>query len=100
MQFRLLHLEASLDLQPLIIGAFSLLSGAGMLIFPRRKRLAAEAKVAQRKQQLAAGEPEYYFEEGRSLDAYPLPATDMKWRVRGALLTVGGLTLLFFGYFR
>ena len=94
MFFRRYELETAVNLQSLVIGAFSLFSGAGMLIFPRRKRLAAEAKVAHRKEQLAAGAPERYFEESRSLDAYPLPATEIK----GAFMTVVGLTLLLLGY--
>lgn len=89
-----------MNLQSLIIGAFCLPSGLGMLIYPRKKRLAAEAKVELRKDELAAGASERYFEEGRSIGAYPLPATDTGWRVKGALLTVVGGFLLLLGYFR
>jgi hypothetical protein len=89
-----------MDFQSLAIGALCLPSGLGMLIFPRKKRLNAEAKVLLRKEQLAAGAPERYFEEGRTIAAYPLPATDTKWRVRGALLTICGLTMLLLGFAR
>jgi len=76
------------------MGALSLAAGLGMFVFPRRKRLTAEARLAERKAQLAAGASERYFEEGRSLDAYPLPTTDAKWRMRGAFFTLCGLALL------
>ncbi|MDR3571453.1 MAG: hypothetical protein P4L81_04635 [Candidatus Pacebacteria bacterium] len=92
--------EETVNLQSLVIAAFCLPSGLGMFIFPRKKRLAAEAKVRLRKQELAAGAPERYFEEGRSIEAYPLPATDAKWRIRGAFLTMCGIALLFLGYLR
>lgn len=89
-----------MNLQSLIIGAFCLPSGLGMLIYPRKRRLAAESKVARRKDDLAAGASERYFEEARSIDAYPLPVTDMGWRTKGALLTTIGLVLLLLGYVR
>ena len=88
-----------MNLQALVIGAFCLPSGLGMLIFPRRKRLAAEARVALRNEELATGASERYFEERRSIDAYPLPATDTKWQIKGAFFTVLGLALLLLGYF-
>jgi hypothetical protein len=71
-----------------------------MLFFPRKKRLEAVANVAIRKAQLAAGASERYFEEGRTLDAYPLPATDGNWRTKGAFLTACGITLLCRAFFR
>ena len=89
-----------MDLMSLFIGVPTLVSGSAMLFFPRKKRLEAEAKVAIRKAQLRAGAAERYFEEGRTLDAYPLPATDGKWRSKGAFFTVCGIALLCFAYFR
>lgn len=89
-----------MNVQSLILGAFCLPSGLGMLVFPRKRRLAAEAKLLHRKEELAAGAPERYCEERRSLDVYPLPATDTKWQIKGAFLTVAGLALLLLGYFR
>lgn len=89
-----------MHLQVLIVGGFCLFSGIEMLIFPRKKRLAAEAKIRSRKQELAAGAPERYFEEGRSIDAYPLPPTDSRWRIKGAFLTVCGVALWLLDYFR
>ncbi len=92
--------EEAVHLQFLIVGGFCLFSGIQMLIFPRKKRLAAEAKIRSRKQELAAGAPERYFEEGRSIDAYPLPPTDSRWRIKGAFLTVCGVALWLLDYFR
>jgi hypothetical protein len=88
------------NLQSLIIGVPCLLSSLGMMIFPHKRRLRAEAKVIQRKAQLAAGAPERFFEEARSIDAYPLPATDTKWRIKGVLLAVCGLSLILLSFFR
>jgi len=88
------------DLMSVFIGVPALVSGSAMLFFPRKKRLEAEAKVAIRKAQLTAGASERYFEEGRTLDAYPLPATDRKWRTKGAFLTACGIALLCLAYFR
>jgi len=91
--------ESAVNLQPLVIGAFCLPAGLGMLISPRKKRLAAQAKATLRSKELAAGASERYFEERRSIDAYPLPATDAKWQIKGAFFTVLGLALLLLGYF-
>lgn len=87
-----------MDLQFLFIGLCSLASGVPMLVIPRKKRLAAEKNLSTRKVQLAAGASEHYFEERRTLDAYPPPGTDAKWRMRGALLTGGGVALLVLSY--
>lgn len=48
----------------------------------RVKLVIAEAKVAQRKEQLEAGGSERFFEGGRFIDAYPVPATYMKWSIK------------------
>jgi hypothetical protein len=88
------------DLQSLFIGLPCLAVGLATLIFPRKRRLAAESNLAVRKAELADGASERYFEERRALDAYPLPATDGKWRVRGGLLTVSAIALLALSYFR
>jgi hypothetical protein len=88
------------DVQSLFLGVPCLFFGLAMLFFPRKRRLAAQAKVADRKAQLAVGGTDRYFEEGRTLEAYPLPTTDGKWRVRGAFLTACGIALLGLPYFR
>jgi len=70
----------------LVIGASSLASGLIMLVMPRRSRLVAEADVAVRKRELAAGDREQFFEERRSLDAYQPAPTDRRWRIKGVFL--------------
>ena len=83
-----------MELQSLIMGAVCLATGVPMIILPRRSRLAAEAKSAARKAQLAAGASERFFEERRSLEAYPPAATDGRWGTKGALLTACGIALI------
>jgi len=65
-----------------------------MLALPRRSRLAAEADARSRKAQLAAGAPERFFEERRSLEAYPPAPTDRRWQMKGAFFTLLGIALL------
>lgn len=89
-----------MDAQSMLIGAFSLASGLVMLVLPRRSRLAAEAEARSRKAQLDAGAPERFFEERRSIDAYPPAPTDRRWRLKGAVFTVLGITLLALALFR
>jgi hypothetical protein len=84
----------SMDLQLLSGGIIGLATGLPMLLFARRTRLAARAKAESRMAQLSAGASQRYFEEARSLIAYPLPATDEKWRTRGLVFTTGGMILL------
>ncbi len=84
----------------MFFGAFSLASGLVMLVLPRRGRLAAEAQASTRKAQLAAGAPERFFEERRSLEAYPPAPTDRRWRLKGAFFTVLGIALLALALFR
>jgi hypothetical protein len=88
-----------LDLQALFIGIPCLAFGLAMLLFPRKRRLAAEAKVLERTTQLAAGGTERYFEEGRTLKAYPLPSTDGKWRIKGAFFSAVGIMLIGLSFF-
>ncbi|WP_206240889.1 hypothetical protein [Novosphingobium terrae] len=81
-----------MESQALLIGGVISLSGLAMLAFSRKQRLAA----VLRKAQLAAGESEAYFEEGRSIQTYPTSA----WRLRGVLLTFIGIIMLIFAYVR
>jgi len=76
------------------LGLINLISGLTMLLFPQRWRLVAEARVARRRDELASGEPERFFEEQRALAAYPPPPSDRAWRIRGALQTMLGIALL------
>jgi hypothetical protein len=83
-----------MDLVSLSIGVVSLASGAPMLLVPRRSREKTQAVWKSRVAELNAGADERYFEEGRTLDAYPPIATDTKKRAFGGLLVVIGLALI------
>ena len=61
-----------MDLEPVIYGSLALIGGLPMMIFPRRKRLEAEARIARRREELNKGAGERYFEEGRAIEAYCL----------------------------
>lgn len=89
-----------MNIQGLLIGSFSLASGLVMFVLPRRSRLAAEADNSVRKAELRAGATERYFEERRTLDAYPPAPTDGKWRLKGAFFTLLGLALIVLSSFR
>ena len=83
-----------MNLQALIIGGFSLIAGAPMLAFPSAKRFEAEARIARRKAEIDDGGSELFFEERRSLDAYPPPKTNRGWRIKGMIATLLGLVLI------
>lgn len=89
-----------MDLQLIIIGGCCITAGVPMLLFPRRRRLAAEQRRETRIAELDAGAEERFFEERRTFVAYPLAGTDRGWRVRGMLLIIAGATLLAFSWFR
>lgn len=82
------------NLQSLIMGIFCLATGLPMLLIAHRTRTEAKAATDARKAELAAGASERYFEEQRTLNTYPVPETDGKWRMRGLLFTGGGIILL------
>jgi uncharacterized membrane protein HdeD (DUF308 family) len=83
-----------MDWQSLFFGVFALLSGVPMLIFPKRRREAAQAKWATRVAEIDSGAEETFFEERRSLLAYPPYPTDRKWRIVGALFVAMGVALI------
>ena len=83
-----------MNLQSMIIGSLALIGVLPMMIFPRRKRLKAEAIISQRINDLSNGAEERYFEERRAIEAYPPPKTDRGWLIRGALLSFAGLVLI------
>jgi hypothetical protein len=87
------------NLQLLIMGIFCLATGLPMLLFAHRARLERKTATDIRKAELAAGASERYFEEQRTLNAYPAPETDGKRRMRGLLLTAGGIILLGLSFF-
>lgn len=84
----------------LVIGLLTFVSGARMCLFPRARRLAAEARVSQRKSELEQGASEKFFEERRTLQAYPLLKTDGKWRAKGAIMTLCGALLIALSFVR
>lgn len=94
-----LKVENGMDWQLLFYGSFSLISGIPMLLFPARRRHAAVKAWKHRLQDIDAGEPEQFFEERRSLEAYPPYSTDRKWRLVGAFLTFGGVLMLFRAFY-
>lgn len=85
-----------MNLMSLTIGGMCLISGASMVIFPKRKR---EAMLA-RKAKLAAGTSERYFEERRAIEAYPPPKTDKGWRIKGIALALLGVAAVCIGIYR
>lgn len=89
-----------MQIQGLLIGSFALASGLVMFVLPRRSRLAAEASSSARKAELQRGATERFFEERRTLDAYPPAPTDRKWRFKGAFFTLLGLVLIILSSFR
>lgn len=89
-----------MDLQSIIIGGCCIIAGVPMLLFPRRRRLAAEQRRETRITELDAGAEERFFEERRTFAAYPLAGTDRRWRMRGMLLVIAGATLLALSWFR
>ncbi len=85
---------AGMDIKGLVIGCLSLASGSVMLTLPRRSRLVAQSKSAARKAKLQAGAPKQFFEERRTLDAFPPTSTDRGWRLKGAFFSLLGLGLI------
>ena len=62
-----------------VIGCVALLSGLVMMAFPQW----LQARVDARRDALAKGESERYFEERRAMATYPPPATGGDWRRKG-----------------
>lgn len=81
----------------LIYGATTAAGGVPILLNARKKRLLAHAAVAKRLDELAAGATEFYFEERRSLEAYPPPSSDAKMRWLGFMLTILGIAMIVMG---
>ena len=72
-----------------------LAAGVALMVVPGRIRRRAERIHAERLAQLDAGGEESFFEERRSLEAWPPPRHDRSWRWLGAvLILVAGLQIL------
>ena len=76
------------------IGILSLVSGIPMAVWPHRKRKAAQAAWSERLAQLDAGAEETFFEERRSLLAYPPYKSDRKMRAAGIFLVLCGIAMI------
>ncbi len=88
-----------MNLQSLMIGGMSLFAGIPMLAIPNVKRLKAEARIARRKAEIDEGGSGHFFEERRSLDAFPPPKSDRGWRVKGMIATLLGLQAALFAHY-
>jgi len=77
----------------IIIGACAIAIGAARLLKPSQTRATHGDRLAA----LQAGAKEDYFEEQRTLEAYPPPSTDTKQRAYGMLGIVLGLGTILFG---
>ena len=67
-----------------------MVAGAALVWFPRRYRKRAERERAARLAELDAGADEAFFEERRSLVAYPPPRSDWTWRLLGTVVFLLG----------
>ncbi|WP_395395458.1 hypothetical protein WBP07_08380 [Novosphingobium sp. BL-8A] len=83
-----------MDALPLFLGIPTLARGVPMALRPARNRSIANARWRQRLEELEGGAPESYFEERRSLIAYPPCRTDRRTRVVGILSVFIGLALI------
>ena len=89
-----------MNYQSAIIGLFALVAGLPMFFVPGKKRAEAVARIANRKAELSAGADESFFEEARTIDAYPPPKTERAWRIRGAVLTLVGIASLVLAFIK
>jgi hypothetical protein len=69
----------------------AILAGLGLLWWPQRHMQAAEARRSARIAELDAGSPERFFEERRSLEAYPMPRRLWLWRFVGLSTMLAGV---------
>ncbi|TCM14998.1 hypothetical protein EDF56_11145 [Novosphingobium sp. PhB165] len=60
------------------------------MFWPGRKRAEAEAHQRRRIDQLDSGAEETFFEERRTIFAYPPPKSDTKMRINGTLQVLLG----------
>ncbi len=83
-----------MDWLSVFFGASGLITGVPMVMFPARKRRNAIKTRKARLAELQAGSRERFFEERRSIEAYPPPSSDRRMRLAGVALMLGGLFLL------
>lgn len=87
----------AMDFFAIFWGTLSLASGVPILLNAKKRRLMAEAADAKRLAEIAGGAEERYFEERRSLEAYPPPSSDTEMRWHGFIPIVLGLALIIMG---
>ena len=73
-----------------------LATGLALLLWPRRLRSKAAEQRARRMAELDSGSEEAFFEERRTLEAYP-PLGAGGWRILGALLVLLAMALVALG---
>ena len=64
--------------------------GLGLMWLPHKYRQRAQGRQAARLAELDAGDDEHFFEERRSLEAYPPSKSDRVWQLLGAVALLGG----------
>lgn len=79
----------------LTIGGIYFVSGIGIAVFPKRKRDAVVARNAE----LATGASDRFFEERRTIEAYPLPKTEKGWRIKGIAMASLGVLMICLGLY-
>jgi hypothetical protein len=86
----------SINLQYVAIGVMNTAVGLRMLVEPQH----FHTKIDKRKTELDAGAPERFFEERRTLVAYPPPASVRGWRFKGTVLMLLGIACVSVSFFR
>jgi hypothetical protein len=71
-------------------------AGAALAVLPGRYRRKSQRIHADRLAELDAGADESFFEERRSLEAYPPMRHDRTWRLLGAVLLLFGSLKAYF----
>lgn len=82
-----------MQLQAMLIGIGTIITGALMFIRPARARRVWRKRIAE----LQAGAREEFFEERRSLEAYPPLSTNTKQRMFAVLLILLGAATIVIG---
>jgi len=82
------------DYQAFYSGLMGVLVGTPMLVSATKKKDAAERAQRSRLHELKTGRDERFFEERRSLEAYPPFKSILGWRVAGAFFLIGGIFLI------
>ena len=87
--------EALNDILSIVLGAGAIVAGIPMVLTPTKARENTEKIWQARLAELDAGAEERFFEERRTLRAYPPLRSDAKKRAFGAFLLLLGLNSIF-----